>query len=515
MNRFFHPANGVMARIGVAAYSALVGALLVLPQAAAAFSWSASRTDLLAALPTVLGLYLLAALPLGMKKSLDRFQRTVERIAGGDLSAGGRAGESRDANIGRLDAGVDRMKQNLLDIVNQVRASAEAIAQAAKKASAETSDMAQRTDEQSATLEKSASGMEELTATIGRNADSCRNASELAAAASKTAGEAAARMRELEQMMQLIDESARRVTDTIGVIRDISFQTNLLALNAAVEAARAGTEGRGFAVVASEVRNLAQRAAAAAAEIKAVIETSAGNAAQGMRLAAESGRSMEEALSGVQRVTDVINDIASASVEQHQGVEELNQSILQLDSVTQKNLTMVQQAAATAASFEEEADRLIDVVGAFKTDRMEDRDEAIALVKKAVAHVKAVGRRRACRDFEDPAGGFINGDFYVYVIDFNGVRLASGADPSSTGQNILDLKDAEGRPCIRDTIRIVNTRGKGWYDYMWPHPRTKKVEMKSVYFESVEGMIISSGIYKGDSAAAANRRLSFSGGSRS
>jgi methyl-accepting chemotaxis protein len=380
--------------------------------------------------------------------------------------------------------------------------------------------MAQRTDEQSATLEKSASGMEELTATIGRNADSCRNASKLAAAASKTAGDAAARMLELEQMMKLIDQSSRRVTDTIGVIRDISFQTNLLALNAAVEAARAGTEGRGFAVVASEVRNLAQRAAAAANEIKAVIETSAGNAAQGMRLAAESGRSMAEALGSVKRVNDVINDIASASVEQHHGVEELNKSILQLDSVTQKNSTMVQQAAVTAARFEEEADRLIDVVGTFKTDRMEDRDEAIALVKKAVAHVKATGPRQACRDFEDPAGGFINGDSYVYLIDFNGVRLASGADPSSTGQNILDLKDVDGRPCIRDIIHIVNTRGKGWYDYKWLHPRTRKIEMKSVYFDSVEGMIVISGIYKGDSirggnVGAASRRLSSSTGTRS
>ena len=260
-------------------------------------------------------------------------------------------------------------------------------------------------------------------------------------------------------------------------------------------------------MVAAEVRSLAQRTAVAANEIKALVETSVGNAARGMQLAGNSGGTIEKVCGSVQQVSDLIGAIALASDEQSEGIQQINGAIVQLDTVTQQNAAMVQRVTAAATAFENEAAQLIEVVGAFKTDRMEDRDQAVALVKKAVAHVLEKGSRQACRDFEDPRGEFVFGDFYVYAIDFNGIRLASGADPSSTGENILDLKDADGRPCIRDIIRIVQTRGKGWYDYKWLHPHTRTVEMKSVYFEAIDGMIIICGIYKGGSVAAdAERR---------
>jgi methyl-accepting chemotaxis protein len=489
MKKFFAPALAITDLLGIAGSTAVVGALFVVAHL---------RFETLAHLDEgalVAGLYLLASLPFAMRRGMGQVQRSVERVAGGDL--GQRAAERARGHddVERIEAGIDLMKRNLLAIVSQVRESAEAIALAASKAAGETSDLASRTEEQAATLEHSAAGMQELTATIGQNAESCTRATALAADAARIASAAAASMAQLRGMMEVIDGSSRKATDITRVIEEIAFQTNLLALNAAVEAARAGEEGRGFAVVANEVRSLAGRAASAAKEIKSITQASVDNAANGLRLANESGESMQDLLGHVTRVDDVIRSISSASTQQRAGVEALNGSIVQLDTVTQKNAQMVQRTADAAAWFEGEAHKLIETVGAFKADRTEDRDATVALVQKAVAHTRAVGLARANRDFETRGAGFIDGDAYVYTIDFNGIRLASGADPTLKGENILDLRDVDGRLCIRDIIHIVKTRGRGWYDYQWLHPHTKKVEMKSVYFESVDGMIIISGIY--------------------
>lgn len=492
--RFFAPALALLDTIGIAAYCALAGTSFLVSYALASLT-SASLAVLVTAL------YLLAALPAAMRRGIERIQRNVERIASGDLSHRGSTDGRSDA-MGRLQAGIDRMKVNLFQIVSQVRTSAESIAQAASQASGEMADLASRTEEQAATLEHSAAGMQELAATIGRNAQGCRDATGLAANAARDANGAAARMAELEAMMQVIHDSSRQAAEVTRTIEEISFQTNLLALNAAVEAARAGAEGRGFAVVAAEVRALAGRASTAAKEIKAAMQGSLDNAAHGLRLANESGRSMQALLAGVKGVDEVIREIATASTQQGEAVEALNGSVVQLDTVTQKNAEMVQRTVTAAADFEREASRLLETVDAFKTDRTEDRDAAMELVKKAVAHARRVGLARANRDFEDPNGGFIIGDAYVYTIDFQGTRLASGADPSLKGENILDLRDVDGRLCMRDIVHIVKTRGKGWYDYKWLHPRTRAIDMKSVYFEAVDGMIVISGIYKGDSARA-------------
>ena len=490
--RFFAPALALLDTIGITPYCALAGVLFLVPHALPSPAY-------LCFAALVPALYLLAAIPAAMRRSIEHIQRGMERIASGDLSHRKPAAGASDA-MGRLDAGMDRMKRNLLEIVSQVRSTAESIAQAASQASGETADLASRTEEQAATLEHSAAGMQQLAATIGQNAESCRNAKGLAANAARDANSAATRMIELEAMMQVIHDSSRQAAEITRTIEEISFQTNLLALNAAVEAARAGAEGRGFAVVAAEVRSLSVRASTAAKEIKATMQASLDNAAQALRLANESGRSMQALQAGVKDVDHVIREVALASTQQSEAVEALNGSIVQLDTVTQKNAEMVQRAAAAAAGFEREASRLLETVDAFKTDRTEDRDAAMELVKKAVAHTKSVGIAQANRDFEDPKGGFIIGDAYVYTIDFAGTRLASGADPSLKGENILDLRDVDGRLCMRDIVHIVKTRGKGWYDYKWLHPRTRAIEMKSVYFEAVDGMIVISGIYKGDSA---------------
>jgi len=531
----FGPARKLIALIGFARHCVLVCSLFLLTQLLAFEVWTRpvagieapaiierlAAHDFLAALlvcSTALAAYLLVGIRLADRTSLERFQKAVDRIASGDLSAQASVSRTRDASdsdTGHLQAAVGQMNENLLDIVNQVRSSAETIANGARRTAEETGDLARRTDEQAATLEETASSMEELAATAEQNAQNCRRANEYAEEMNRITSEAVDQMRELTLTMKNIDESSQHVTGIVGVIEEIAFQTNILALNAAVEAAHAGDQGRGFAAVAAEVRSLAQRSAVAANEIKALVGTSVGNAARGMQLADDSGGTIEKVCGSVQQVRDLIGAIASASGEQSEGIQQINNSIVQLDAVTQQNAAMVQRVTAAAAAFRNEAARLIEVVGAFKTDRMDDREQAVALVKKAVAQVLKEGSSQACRDFEDPGGEFIFGDFYVYAIDFNGIRQASGADPSSTGEDILDLKDADGRPCIRDIIHIVRTRGKGWYDYKWLHPHTRTVEMKSVYFEAVDGMIIICGIYKGDRAAAdENGRRTRPGGAR-
>jgi len=239
------------------------------------------------------------------------------------------------------------------------------IDQAAKEIAAGHVNLSQRTEEQASTLEETASGMEELSATVKQNAENCQLASALSRSADEVAQRGAQTVHRVVERMAMIDGSSRKIADIIGVIEAIAFQTNILALNAAVEAARAGEQGRGFAVVASEVRGLAQRSAQAAKEIKALIEESALDVAEGGKLVDESGRIINEVVASVQKVTDLVGQIAVASKEQSSGVHEINKAIMQMESVTQQNAALVEQATASTLAFEEQAANLIAATGEF------------------------------------------------------------------------------------------------------------------------------------------------------
>jgi methyl-accepting chemotaxis protein len=227
-------------------------------------------------------------------------------------------------------------------------------------------DLSSRTEEQASSLEETASAMEELTATVHQNADNARQASQLAVSASGVASEGGAVVRQVIDTMGMIRESSGRVVDIISVIDGIAFQTNILALNAAVEAARAGEQGRGFAVVASEVRNLAQRSAAAAKEIKALISDSVDKVGSGTRLVEQAGKTMDEVVESVRRVTDIVSEISAATQEQSAGIAEVNHAITEMDQVTQQNAALVEEAAAAAGSMQEQAKHLAEVVSVFK-----------------------------------------------------------------------------------------------------------------------------------------------------
>jgi methyl-accepting chemotaxis protein len=287
-------------------------------------------------------------------------------VANGDLSTEVRV-DSKD-ETGQLMAALKAMNDNLNRLVAGVRNGTESIATGAAEVASGNLDLSARTEQQAGTLEETASSMEELTGTVQQNAENARQGNVLAASASNIAAKGGAVVAQVVDTMGAINTSANKIVDIIGVIDGIAFQTNILALNAAVEAARAGEQGRGFAVVATEVRSLAQRSAAAAKEIKTLIDDSVQKVDTGSRLVGEAGATMQDVVESVRRVTDIMAEIAAASQEQRDGIEQVNKAISQMDQVTQQNAALVEEAAAATESMQEQARNLAGAVDAFRLD---------------------------------------------------------------------------------------------------------------------------------------------------
>ncbi len=298
------------------------------------------------------------------EEGLKDVMRVSKALAGGDLTQTierdypGLFGETRE--------GVNATVENLKRLVGEIKDSVEMIRTASGEIASGNQDLSQRTEEQASSLEETASSMEELTSTVRQNADNARQANQLAIGSSEIAGRGGEVVREVVGTMHSISESSKRIVDIISVIDGIAFQTNILALNAAVEAARAGEQGRGFAVVAGEVRNLAQRSAAAAKEIKALISDSVEKVEGGSKQVMEAGNTMEEIVTSIRRVTDIMAEISAASDEQSSGIEQVNQAVIQMDEVTQQNAALVEEAAAAAESLEEQAQKLSGSVAVFR-----------------------------------------------------------------------------------------------------------------------------------------------------
>ncbi|MDY0977934.1 methyl-accepting chemotaxis protein [Massilia sp. CFBP9012] len=286
-------------------------------------------------------------------------------IASGDL---GVEIVTRPGDRGSLLFAMQGMRDSLVRIVAQVRTGTLAIGTVSTEIADGNRDLAGRTERQNGTLQATAASVEQLTGTVRQNADNARQANMLAESASEVAQRGGKVVAEVVGTMAAINESSKKIVDIIGVIDGIAFQTNILALNAAVEAARAGEQGRGFAVVATEVRNLAQRSAAAAKEIKVLIGSSVERVDAGARLVDQAGATMGEIVTGVKRVTDIMAEISHASAEQNAGIEQVNGAIGQIDDATRQNAELVQQASQAAASLEEEAERLAQLVSIFRLD---------------------------------------------------------------------------------------------------------------------------------------------------
>jgi len=322
--------------------------------------WSAA----LSVLGMLLGGYFGATSCRSIVKPLARAQQDIERMSAGDLS--GRIEIRGDDEMTRLAQSLRILQLNIKWLVGQIGEATASVNTGAGEIATGNANLCARTESQASSLEETASSMEELTGTVRQNAEQSHHASKLVLSTSEIAVNGGEVVGKVIQTMASIKDSSRKIADIIGVIDGIAFQTNILALNAAVEAARAGEQGRGFAVVASEVRNLAQRSAGAAKEIKTLIEDSVEQVEAGRKLVDEAGEAMDDIVTSVQLVADIISGTATASQEQSAGIDQVNQAVGQMDEMTQQNAALVEQAAAAAESLQDQAARLTELVGTFK-----------------------------------------------------------------------------------------------------------------------------------------------------
>ena len=328
---------------------------------------------LMAAIGGAVGWFLSRNLRTALGAEPAVLSQAVSRIAEGDLS---QPLTVLPGDTSSVMANLVRMQASLTEVVSNVRANSESVATASAQIAQGNTDLSQRTEEQASSLQQTAATMEQLGSTVRNNADSARQANQLAQGAATVANQGGAVVGQVVSTMQGISDSSRKIGDIISVIDGIAFQTNILALNAAVEAARAGEQGRGFAVVAGEVRTLAQRSAEAAKEIKALIGRSVEQVEQGSVLVDQAGKTMNEIVMSIQKVSDIVGEITSASAEQSNGVQQVGDAVSQMDQVTQQNAALVEESAAAAESLKNQAHQLVQAVAVFKLAHTSARQAA-------------------------------------------------------------------------------------------------------------------------------------------
>jgi methyl-accepting chemotaxis protein len=344
--------------------------------AASTYSTALWATVTLIVLAVALGVAIAVLITRSITGPLNKAVSVAETVASGDLTS--RIDVAGRDETAQLLGALRNMNTNLADLISRVRNSSESIATGSSQIATGNTDLSARTEEQAASLEETASSMEELTATVRQNSESAKQGSMLAANASEIAVRGGEVVGRVVDTMHDISDSSAKVADIIGTIESIAFQTNILALNAAVEAARAGEQGRGFAVVAGEVRALAQRSATAAKEIKDLINESVNRVRTGTAQVDEAGQTIQDVVSAVRRMTDLMGEITAASEEQHQGIEQVSQAVVQMDQVTQQNAALVEQASAAAQSMAEQARGLRDAVSVFKVSAAQGVGQNVA-----------------------------------------------------------------------------------------------------------------------------------------
>jgi len=358
------PQGAYLAAIETFAQSQVQGMEGFAAEAAAEARGASMMMLVLTALAAVLAAVTALALTRSITRPIGEAVKIAETVAAGDLSC--RIDASGTDETARLLKSLKAMNESLTKVVGTVRASSDSIATGSSQIAIGNADLSQRTEEQASNLQQTAGSMEELNATVKNNAETARQATQLASSASAVAARGGEVVGQVVSTMDEINASSKKIADIIGVIDGIAFQTNILALNAAVEAARAGEQGRGFAVVAGEVRNLAQRSAEAAKEIKALIGASVDKVETGSRLVGDAGATMDDIVAQVRKVADLIAEISAATVEQTAGIGQVSDAVNQLDQVTQQNAALVEESAAAADSLKQQAQKLVGAVSVFR-----------------------------------------------------------------------------------------------------------------------------------------------------
>lgn len=431
-------------------------------------------------------------------------------VSKGDLSTEAIHVNGKD-ELSELLWGLKNMNENLGVLVGQVRSTADAIANTTGYIVSGSANLAARTEKQASSLQETAAAMEEMTTTVKQNADNAKEANKLTESAALVAVKGGDAVGQVVNTMESINASSKKIADIIGVIDGIAFQTNILALNAAVEAARAGEQGRGFAVVASEVRSLAQRSASAAKEIKDLIDESVDTVRQGSALVSRAGDTMTEIVASIKNVANLMRDITVAGSEQSVGLEQISQSVIELDKATQQNSVLVEKFMESTGRMEEKAIDMSRVVAVFKLDQAEvakteqaqaaiasrgTAKEAIALVQRAVDVHKKVGRQRDAflRTVTDRASNLFDRDMYVFVLDERGTYLAFAGNGSKVGTRVQDIPGVDGQQLIDDIVAQCS-EGPGWVNYDIVNQVTNTVQSKRSYVEMIDGMYVGCGIY--------------------
>ncbi|HEY0823625.1 MAG TPA: methyl-accepting chemotaxis protein, partial [Ramlibacter sp.] len=442
---------------------------------------------------TATALWLLRRLTLPIRQA----ELQARGMADGDLT---RRGERAAAGeLGRLQAALQELQEKLFRLVSEVRTGTTSVAATASQIRRDNEALSQRTESQVSALQQTAASIEELASAVRNNAGNAQQATAFVAAASQRAEQGGLLMEKVVATMDAIRHSSRSIADIIGVIDGIAFQTNILALNAAVEAARAGDQGRGFAVVAAEVRNLAQRSASAAREIKALIGASVAQVDEGGRLVDDAGGAMREIVASVRQVTDLILEINGASQEQSAGIASVNQAIGHIDGVAQNNAGLVEDMARTVASLHERAVGLMRAVSGFALGAREygTAEEAKAMSLGAREFCRVHGGQALVEDVNRQGKGrFVDRDLYLMVIGVDdGILYAHGNNVRNVGMG-PDSRDADGKLFIRDMAELARSRGEGWIEWKWAHPFTNEVLTKTGYVARAGDLLVVCGIYK-------------------
>ena len=429
---------------------------------------------------------------------LRRALAAAEQITQGDLTAD--FDTRADDELGKLMLAFKRLRDVIFKVVSEVRTGTTTVAGTASQLNRDNSALADRTRNQADSLQNTAASMQQITATVKQNADNAEQANRLVTSASDHAVKGNAVVGQVVETMGSIKDSSRKIVDIIGVIDSIAFQTNILALNAAVEAARAGEQGRGFAVVAAEVRTLAKRSANAAKEIKSLIVDSVEKVDSGSQLVDAAGKTMDEIMSSVQRVADIMRTISSESHDQSTGVQSVNKAIGQIDEMIKRNAMLVKETTKTATSVNEYAVSLLRSVEKFNLGTREygNESEAVAMVQRGAAFLQAHGKQAFFDEVNKLGKGqFIDRDLYLLGVSMSdGVFRAHGNNPRVLGAVGRQSKDVDGRFFIVEMIDLAKNVGNGWVDYKWNHPVTNEIAVKSSYVERVGDVLIACGIYK-------------------